>query len=63
MLADASKAKKKLGWEPKITFRELAKIMVDADMDLIGLSSIGEGKKLLREKGFNWTANKLSIGG
>jgi GDPmannose 4,6-dehydratase len=63
LLADASKAKEKLGWEPKITFRELAKIMVDADMELIGLSSIGEGKKLLQEKGINWTANKLSIGG
>lgn len=29
---DASKAKRKLGWEPKIRFKELAKIMVDADM-------------------------------
>jgi len=29
---DASKAKRKLGWEPKVRFNELAKIMVDADM-------------------------------
>ena len=29
---DASKAKKKLGWEPKIKFKELVKIMVDADI-------------------------------
>jgi GDPmannose 4,6-dehydratase len=30
---DPSKAKEKLGWEPKTTFKELIKIMVDADMD------------------------------
>jgi GDPmannose 4,6-dehydratase len=33
LLADASNAKKKLGWVPKITFKELVKIMVDADME------------------------------
>ncbi len=34
LIGDASKAKKKLNWEPKVTFKELARIMVDADMDL-----------------------------
>ncbi len=29
---DASKARKKLGWEPKVTFKELVRIMVDADV-------------------------------
>jgi len=29
---DASKARKKLKWEPKVKFKELVKIMVDADM-------------------------------
>jgi GDPmannose 4,6-dehydratase len=29
---DASKAKKKLGWEPKVKFKELVRIMVDADI-------------------------------
>jgi GDPmannose 4,6-dehydratase len=29
---DARKARKKLGWEPKVTFKELVRIMVDADM-------------------------------
>jgi len=29
---DASKARKKLNWEPKVKFKELVKIMVDADM-------------------------------
>lgn len=31
LLGDYSKAKKILGWEPKVTFKELVKIMVEAD--------------------------------
>ncbi len=31
---DASKAKKVLKWEPKVTFKELARIMTDADMKI-----------------------------
>ena len=34
LIGDASKAKEKLGWEPKVTFKELTRIMVDADMKL-----------------------------
>lgn len=32
LLGNASKAKRILGWEPKIKFKELVKIMVDADI-------------------------------
>jgi GDPmannose 4,6-dehydratase len=32
LLGDASKAKEKLGWEPKTRFRELVHLMVDADI-------------------------------
>jgi GDPmannose 4,6-dehydratase len=32
LIGDASKARRKLGWEPKITFKELARTMVDADL-------------------------------
>ncbi|NOT60461.1 MAG: GDP-mannose 4,6-dehydratase [Acidobacteria bacterium] len=32
LIGDASKARKKLGWEPKVKFAELVKMMVDADM-------------------------------
>ncbi|MGA2572548.1 MAG: GDP-mannose 4,6-dehydratase, partial [Terracidiphilus sp.] len=32
LIGDASKAKKKLGWQPKTTFKALVKIMVDADI-------------------------------
>jgi GDPmannose 4,6-dehydratase len=59
--ADISKARKFLGWEPKVTFEELVKIMVDADLELVGLNSPGEGKKILEEKGINWTKNKLTV--
>jgi len=32
LLGDYSKARRRLGWEPKVRFRELIKMMVDADM-------------------------------
>ncbi len=62
LLADASKARKKLGWSQKITFRELVRIMVDCDIELIGLDPPGDGKKILVEKGINWTKNELAVG-
>jgi len=34
LLGDPSKAMKKLGWKPKITFKELARIMTEYDLDL-----------------------------
>jgi GDPmannose 4,6-dehydratase len=35
LLGDATKARKKLGWKPKVKFKELIKIMVEADLALI----------------------------
>jgi GDPmannose 4,6-dehydratase len=32
LLGDPAKAKNELGWEPKVSFRELVEMMVDADM-------------------------------
>jgi GDPmannose 4,6-dehydratase len=32
LLGDAAKARKKLGWKPKVGFKELIKIMVEADL-------------------------------
>ncbi len=34
LIGDASKAKRELGWEPKVKFKELVRIMVDADLKL-----------------------------
>ncbi|MBI5674616.1 MAG: GDP-mannose 4,6-dehydratase [Nitrospirae bacterium] len=61
LLADASKAQNKLGWEPKVTFKELIKIMVDADMEMTGIKPPGEGKKILDEKGIYWTTNRVTM--
>ncbi len=33
LVADASKARRVLGWEPTVTFEELIKMMVDADLE------------------------------
>lgn len=35
LIGDMSKAKKVLNWEPKVRFKELVKMMVDADMELL----------------------------
>ncbi len=35
LLGDASKAKKVLGWEPKTKFKDLVKIMIESDLDII----------------------------
>jgi GDPmannose 4,6-dehydratase len=35
LIGDSDKAKEKLGWEPKVRFKELVKIMVDADMEAL----------------------------
>jgi GDPmannose 4,6-dehydratase len=32
LIGDASKAKRELGWTPKVTFKELVRLMVDADV-------------------------------
>jgi len=33
LLGDPTKAKTKLGWEPKVSFQGLVEMMVDADME------------------------------
>ena len=35
LLGDPSRAKAVLGWEPKVKFKELVKIMIDADLELL----------------------------
>ena len=50
LVADPTKAKEKLGWNPKVKFKELVKIMVDVDMRAAGLGPIGEGDEILKKK-------------
>lgn len=49
LIANSLKARKELGWRPKVKFKELVKIMVDADMRAIGARPVGEGDKILRK--------------
>jgi len=49
LAADSTSARQELGWNPKVTFRELVRIMVDADMEAVGLTPPGEGKAFLRK--------------
>jgi GDPmannose 4,6-dehydratase len=50
LVADFKKIKKTLGWKPKIRFKDLIKIMVDADMRKAGLKPIGEGDAILQKE-------------
>ena len=50
LTADAAATRRKLGWEHKVTFKELVRIMVDADLEATGLNAIGDGKRILEAK-------------
>ena len=54
LLADPEKAIKILGWEPRVMFKDLVRVMVDADLELAGLESPGEGSKILQKHHGNW---------
>ena len=58
--ADIAKARRKLGWEPRITFDELVKIMVDCDLKAVGLQSACLGLEACRFKGFDYTNHDFS---
>jgi GDPmannose 4,6-dehydratase len=49
LAADYSKIRKVIGWKPLVRFKDLVKIMVDADMRKAGLKPIGEGDALLQK--------------
>jgi len=34
LLGDPTKAKQKLGWKPKVTMQQLAKMMIESDLEL-----------------------------
>jgi GDPmannose 4,6-dehydratase len=54
LVADARKAQRELQWQPRVTFRELVRIMVDADMEEVGLQPVGEGRGTLAAKFKDW---------
>ena len=46
LIGDASKARNELGWVPKVSFDELVRLMVEADLEL------AEREKVLLNAGF-----------
>jgi GDPmannose 4,6-dehydratase len=45
LLGDASKARTKLGWQPKVSFKELVTLMVDHDLELAKQESLAQEAK------------------
>ncbi|OGW57970.1 MAG: GDP-mannose 4,6-dehydratase [Nitrospirae bacterium RIFCSPLOW2_12_42_9] len=52
LMGDATKAREKLGWEPKVRFEDLVKMMVEHDMEL------ASQEKTLRDAGHRVVENK-----
>jgi GDPmannose 4,6-dehydratase len=43
LVGDASKARERLGWAPRTSFRELIEMMVDADLERLTKAPAGAG--------------------
>jgi GDPmannose 4,6-dehydratase len=52
--ADCSRAYKALDWQFKVSFEDLVKIMVDSDLEKMGVTSSCLGRRIVHEKGFAW---------
>jgi GDPmannose 4,6-dehydratase len=67
LIADTTRSRTLLGWTPSVSFAELVRIMVDADLERLGLASPGEGRRILHNKFDAWhrwhDAVKLSLHG
>ncbi|MGD0017590.1 MAG: GDP-mannose 4,6-dehydratase [Verrucomicrobiia bacterium] len=50
LLGDASKAKRVLGWEPKTRFKELVRLMVDADVQSLADKLAGKVRVVRKEQ-------------
>jgi GDPmannose 4,6-dehydratase len=44
LIGDCTKAQQKLGWKPKTTFKDLAHLMVDADIQMVSDHLAGKGR-------------------
>ncbi len=54
LLSDPSRARNEIGWTPKICFRDLVRIMVDADVEKMGMAAPGEGRVILERNFADW---------
>jgi GDPmannose 4,6-dehydratase len=60
LLADNSKARQALNWNPKVSFAELVGNMLDYDMIQAGIKPPFTGTKSIIEKGFGWTKHEFN---
>jgi GDPmannose 4,6-dehydratase len=61
LIADTRRARERFGWAPKVGFKDLVAIMVDADMEQAGLKARGKGKTILQEKLAHWNHWQNSV--
>jgi GDPmannose 4,6-dehydratase len=61
LIADTRKARERLGWEVQVRFGELVAIMVDADLEAVGLAPRGRGKAILEKKFGHWNHWQNSV--
>jgi GDPmannose 4,6-dehydratase len=54
LMSDPSKARDQLGWEARVNFGELVRIMVDADIEALGTQVQGDGRRILEQKFGPW---------
>jgi GDPmannose 4,6-dehydratase len=61
LIADPSKARRQLSWKPRVSFQDLVRIMVDADLERAGSPVPGAGRRLVRERFGNWYTEKSHV--
>ncbi len=61
LLADSSKAQRELDWNPKITYQQLVRIMVDADLEAVGEQPIGDGLQIMEQNFGDWHRWESSV--
>ncbi|MGD1850201.1 MAG: GDP-mannose 4,6-dehydratase [Cyanophyceae cyanobacterium] len=61
LIGDPAKAKTKLGWEPSVTFEELVRLMVDADMRSLGLNPLKDSNRSHEDIATNRAAGMASV--
>ena len=52
--SDPTHARTVLSWEPKVKFHEFVRIMVDADLEKVGLPYPGEGRRFIENQFSDW---------
>jgi len=61
LCADISKARRVLGWQPRVSFDELVSIMVDYDLKNAQITPVGRGIDVCLQKNFLYTDHSFSV--